>query len=281
MALPSKLGIVAGGGTLPEKLLEFCDSRNIETFTIGFENQTDPRILEGRAHMMTRIGAAGSIIKILKDKSYQDLVLIGSIRRPHLSEMRPDLYTAAFFAKLGLRALGDDNLLKAVHGALAQEGFTLHGIHELMQDLLMPEGILGRAKPSKAHQADIDAGFGIAKAIGALDIGQSIVIQDGIVLGVEGVEGTDELIRRCAEYRRTRDGGILVKTCKPEQDRKIDMPTIGPQTIALCASLGYSGVAVEAASALMVDMQQSIQMADESKLFLIGVRAPARQAADE
>lgn len=271
VSLPTRLGIIAGGGSLPSKLLGFCDSRNIPVFVVGFEGQTDPAILSGRDHMMTRLGSAGQIIKTLREKGYQDLVLIGSIRRPHLKDLRPDLFTATFFAKLSLRYLGDDNLLKAVHGELAREGFRLHGIHELMQDLLVPEGILGRHRPTRAQETDIAEGYRIARAIGALDIGQSVIIQDGVILGVEGVEGTDELIRRCATYRQTKTGGILVKTCKPQQDRKIDMPTVGSHTVKLCVDKGLHGMAVEAGAALMVDAGEMIRLADESGLFLTGV----------
>ena len=273
-ALPRKLGIVAGGGQLPGKLLKFCDARAIETFVIGFDGQTDASILDGRSHLMTRLGAAGSIVKTLRERGYQDLVLIGKIKRPHLRELRPDLFTAKFFAKLGLRALGDDNLLKAVHDALAEEGFTLHGVQELMNDLLMTNGVLGRKKPSKEHLADIEYGLRVAKGIGALDIGQSVVVQDGLVLGVEAAEGTDELLRRCADYRRTNTGGILVKTCKPQQDRKIDMPTIGSETVNLCAALGYDGIAVEAGAALVVDREEIIRLVDQNGVFVIGVTAP-------
>ena len=270
--LPAKLGIVAGGGHLPQKLLEFCDSKGVEAFVIAFDGQTDPRLVNGRDHIVTRLGAAGQIIKSLRERGYQDLVLIGHIKRPHLKELMPDLYTAGFLAKLGLRFMGDDNLLSAIHEELQKEGFTLHGIHELMGELLMPEGILGKIKPSKAHLADIAEGLKIAKAIGALDIGQSIIIQDGVVLGVEGIEGTDELIRRCAEYRRTQSGGILVKAAKPQQDRKIDLPTVGPVTMTLCSSFGFDGIAVEAGSALLVEMEETIDIANQRGMFFTGVR---------
>ena len=270
--LPAKLGIVAGGGHLPRQLLEFCDSKGVETFTIAFDGQTDMRLVEGRDHIVTRLGAAGQIIKALRMRGYQDLVLIGHIKRPHLKELMPDLYTAGFLAKLGLRFMGDDNLLSAIHEELQKEGFTLHGIHELMSDLLMPEGVLGKVKPSKAHLADIVAGLKIAKAIGALDIGQCVIIQDGVVLGVEGIEGTDELIRRCAEYRRTKTGGILVKAAKPQQDRKIDLPTVGPITMTLCSSCGFDGIAVESGSALLVEMDETVDIANQNGMFFAGVK---------
>ncbi len=271
--LPAKLGIVAGGGQLPKKLIEFCDQKNIQIFIIGFDGQSDPSIMANHDHVMTRLGAAGQIVRHLKERGIQDLVLIGSIKRPHLRELRPDLYTAAFFAKLGLRALGDDGLLSAIHGTLKQEGFTIHGIQDLMQDLLMVEGAVGKRAPDKAQWSDIQLGLSVAKTLGALDVGQSVVVYDGLVLGVEGVEGTDALIHRCASYRRAEKGGVLVKSCKPQQDRKLDMPTIGPETVRLCGELGYDGIAVEAGAALLVDRDEVRRMADENKIFVVGVKA--------
>lgn len=265
-ALPQKLGIVAGGGLLPAKLLAFCDSKNIETFVIAFEGQTDPAILEGRDHKLTRLGAAGSIISTLKERAIPNLCLIGSIKRPKFSEVRPDLRTAAFFAKIGFRALGDDGLLKAIRHELEGDGFTIHGIHELMHDLLMPLGSLGRVVPTKAQMDDIAIGFAASRKIGEEDIGQSVVVGNGWVIGTEDEEGTDALIKRAG-----RSGAILVKSSKPQQDRKLDMPTLGSNTVRLCAELGYAGIAAEAGGVLLADREEMIVAADEAGLFVVGV----------
>jgi hypothetical protein len=262
-ALPAKLGIVAGGGKLPGKLVEFCNSRNIETFVVGFENQTDPDLM---VHEQTRLGAAGQIINILRSHDFHDLVMIGSIKRPKLSELRPDLRTAAFFAKLGLRALGDDRLLKAIRAELEDEGFNIHGVHEIMDDLLMPQGVLGRLEPNDSQKLDIAVGLKASKKIGEEDIGQSVVVLNGEVLGVEDDNGTNALIKRSAEQ-----GAILVKSKKPQQDRKLDMPTIGPETVKLCASLGYAGIAAESGEVLVVDREDMIKSANDSNLFLVGI----------
>lgn len=264
--LPVKLGIVAGGGQLPKKLAEFCESKNIPVFIVGFENQTDPALLEGRAHEMTRLGAAGQIISILHEQGCSELVMIGSIKRPKLAELRPDLRTASFFAKLGMRVLGDDGLLKAIRAELEDEGFIIHGIHEIMDDLLMPPGVLGRIAPDDAQQKDIVLGLKASKKIGRQDIGQSVVVLDGDILGVENERGTNDLIRRSA-----RAGAILVKSSKPQQDRKLDMPTIGTETIKLCASLGYAGIAAEAGDVLVVDREEMVALADQSGLFVTGI----------
>lgn len=260
--LPQRLGIVAGGGVLPHRLHAFCHSKNIETYIVGFEGHTDPAI----AHTMSRLGAAGQIIKLFKDKGFKDLVIIGSVKRPKLAEMRPDLKTAAFFAKLGLRALGDDGLLKAVRAELESEGFVIHGIQDIMDDLLMPLGVMGDVTPSDEQYEDIRVGLNASRDIGERDIGQSVVVLNDDVLGTEDEEGTNALIKRVAQK-----GAILVKSSKPQQDRKLDMPTLGPDTVRLCAELGYAGIAAESGGVLLVDREQMIAMANDTGLFMVGV----------
>jgi hypothetical protein len=261
-ALPSKLGIVAGAGILPAKLRDYCRTKEIQTFVVGFEGHADPAI----ADKVMRIGEAGSIISTLREGGYKDLVIIGSVKRPTLAEMRPDLRTAAFFAKLGLRALGDDGLLKAVRSELEGEGFTIHGIHEVMDDLLMPSSVLTKIKPEEWIYEDIHTGLMASRHIGKKDIGQSVVVCNGAVVGTEDEHGTNALIKRAAA-----PGAILVKSSKPQQDRKLDMPTIGSETVRLCASLGYIGIAAEAAGVLLADREEMIAAADELGLFVVGV----------
>ncbi|NCC21813.1 MAG: LpxI family protein [Alphaproteobacteria bacterium] len=265
------LGVIAGGGVLPERLLHACDKRGIVPFVIGFEGQTDPLICKGRNHLWTRIGAAGQIINTLKSHGIRDLVLIGSMRRPSIHELKPDIRTARFFARLGVRALGDDNLLRAIRSELEAEGFVIHGVQDFAHDLLVGEGPIGRVRPRKIDWIDIDRGIEISRMMGALDVGQATVIQEGIVLGVEAIEGTDELIRRCAKYKRAGRGGVLVKTCKPRQDEDLDLPTVGPNTVRLCAEAGLSGVVIQAHRSLLIDPQEVADIANRHNIFVIGL----------
>ena len=272
----SVLGIVAGGGTLPQRLIEACDAQGIKTFIVAFEGHTDFSILEGRPHIITRLGAPpGRIIKTLKAHQAMDLVLIGSLSRPHISELRPDLYTARLLWRLSLRAFGDSDFLSLIRAELEREGFRLHGVHKFVHDLLVQEGPVGEYTPSKADLIDIERGMEISQKIGALDVGQSVIVQAGIVLGVEAVEGTDELIRRCASLKRKGPvegrGGVLVKTCKPQQDRDFDLPTIGPDTVKNAAEAGLAGIAVHAGDSLLVDAQKVAETADRHKMFVIGL----------
>lgn len=262
MALPSKLGIVAGGGILPQKLRAFCKDNSIDTYTVGFEGHADPAI----ADRLMRIGEAGGIITAFREQGCNDLVLIGSVKRPKFSEMRPDLRTAAFFAKLGFRALGDDGLLKAVRAELEDEGFVIHGIHELMPGLLLGAGVLTKAAPDERAYEHIHGGLMASRHIGRKDIGQSVVVLGDDVIGTEDENGTNALIKRAA-----RKGAILVKSSKPQQDRKLDMPTLGSETVRLCASLGYAGIAAEAGGVLIADQDEMIAAANDAGLFVVGV----------
>ncbi len=267
----SRLGVIAGGGDLPARLLSACDQAGIETFVVGFEGQTDKSLYQGRQYMTSRIGAAGTIINTLKNHDVRDLVMIGAIRRPTLFDLKPDLRTARFFAKVSLRALGDDGLLKAMRGELEREGFRIHGIQKFASDLLAAEGPLGRYKPARHDWADIRRGIDVLRALGHVDVGQSIVVQDGVVLGIEACEGTDELIRRCGAYRKKGNSGVLVKLAKPGQDESLDLPTIGPETIHLAAEAGLVGVVIEAGRGLIVAPEQCAALADQYKIYVAAI----------
>lgn len=265
------LGIIAGAGEFPRQLAAACRDRGIEPFIVAFRGQTDPQTVEGHRHIWTRPGAAGRTMAALKKNGALDLVMIGAMRRPSLAGLRPDFKALSFFAGLGMKALGDDGFLKALRRFLEKEGFRLHGIHEFMPGLLTPEGILGRAAPGPGDWRDITRGVEILRATGPLDIGQAVIVESGIVLGVEAAEGTDELIRRCAPLRRQKRGGVLVKLCKPGQDRDLDLPATGPRTVKNLLEHGFSGLAVHAGHSLVLDIENTIALADAGKIFVTGV----------
>jgi DUF1009 family protein len=270
------LAILAGGGILPQKLLETCDQKGITAFVVGFEGQTDPLVIQGRSHLWTRLGAAGQVIKTLKSHQIKDLVFIGSIRKPTISELRPDMKAAEFFTRAGWRVMsGDNGLLEALRDFLAQEGFRVHGIHTIADNLLTPLGDIGAYGPKGRDWQDIEKGIEVSQQLGALDIGQAVIIQEGVILAVEGAEGTDAMIERTKPLMRKGRGGVLVKTCKPQQDRNLDLPTIGPQTIQKAGESGLAGVAIHAGHSLLIDPEEVAQIADKHKMFVIGVEVKA------
>lgn len=267
----SKLGILAGGGEIPRSVIAECQDKGIEVFVIAFEGQTEPETVEGQLHIWTRLGAAGKILGTLEKHGVQDLVMIGRIQRPSFSEIRPDIKGAKILAKLGISSLGDDQLLRSLRKVLESEGFHIHGAHVFAESLLGANGQQGKTKPRKGDWNDIRRGAEILSHMGAMDVGQSIIVQQGVVLGVEAAEGTDALIQRCADYKRKGRGGVLVKMAKPGQDHDMDLPTIGPQTIENAASSGLVGIVYQAGATLLLNKEELARLADQHHIFICGI----------
>ncbi len=271
--MAGRIGIVAGSGTLPARLVESCQAAGREVFVLALDGEAEPEAVAGVAHAWCRVGAAAKGLDLLRANEVSELVLAGGVRRPSVTSLRPDWRAAKFFARVGRRVLGDDGLLSAIVKELEREGFRVVGADELLDHSGLPEGPLGRVTPDGSALSDIELGVRIARALGALDIGQAVVVQQGLVLGVEAIEGTDALLRRCGELRRDGPGGVLVKLEKPGQERRVDRPTMGPQTVALAAATGLRGIAAEAGATLVLDRDEVVLAADAAGLFVVGIRA--------
>jgi DUF1009 family protein len=269
--MAGRLGIVAGGGGLPRRLVESCCAVGRDVFVLALEGAAEPATVRDVPHAWCRIGAAAAGLALLRDNNVTELVLAGGIRRPSLAALRPDWRAAKLFARIGYRALGDNGLLSAVVSELELEGFRVIGADQLLDRPLVPEGPLGKIRPDPQAEADIKHGLRIARSLGALDIGQAVVVQQGLVLGVEAIEGTDDLLRRCAALRREGPGGVLVKVEKPGQERRADRPTIGARTVELAAEAGLRGIAIEAHATIVLDRDEVVQAADRAGLFVVGV----------
>jgi DUF1009 family protein len=271
------LGILAGGGTLPGRVAEAAVNQGRQVFLVALQGQADPSGVENHPHIWSRLGEAGRIIAELKNARVKDLVLAGAVRRPSLPELGLDWRGIQFFARVGARSLGDDGLLSAIARELELEGFTLIGADKII-GAPPAIGVLGRHAPDEQAIADIVRGVEVALALGMADVGQAVVVQQGLVLGVEASEGTDALLERAASLRREGPGGVLIKIAKPQQDHRVDLPTIGPQTIALAASAGLRGIAIEADKAIVLDRELVIDRADQTGLFVIAIdpKSPIR-----
>jgi UDP-2,3-diacylglucosamine hydrolase len=265
------LGIVAGGGGLPRRLVEACRSVGREVFVLALEGAAAPETVAGVPHAWCRLGAAASGLALLRAHGVGEVVLAGGVRRPSLAALRPDWRAAKLFARIGYRALGDDGLLSAVVKELEAEGFRVVGADELLTGGLVAEGPLGAHRPDAQAEADIARGVSVVRALGMLDIGQAVVVQEGLVLGVEAIEGTDALLARCAGLRREGPGGVLVKIEKPGQERRVDRPVVGPRTIALAAAAGLRGIAIEAGATIVLDRDDVVRSADAAGLFVVAV----------
>lgn len=269
--MAGRLGIVAGGGGLPRRLVECCRAAGRDVFVLALEGAAEPATVRDVPHAWCRIGAAATGLALLRENQVTELVLAGGIRRPSLAALRPDWRAAKLFARVGYRALGDDGLLSAVVRELEQEGFRVVGPEQVLDRAFVPEGPLGKIRPDAQAMTDIDRGLQIARGLGALDVGQAVIVQQGLVLGVEAIEGTDELLRRCASLRREGPGGVLVKVEKPGQEGRADRPTIGLRTLALAAETGLRGIAIEAQTTIVLDRDEVIRAADRAGLFVVGV----------
>ncbi len=266
------LGILAGGGPFPGQVAAAASSAGRGVFIIGFEDFAEPAVIAPYKHAVVRLGAAGRMLSLLRAEGCRDLVLVGPVRRPSLLDLRPDAEGARILARIGRSAFsGDDGLLAAVVRVLAEEGFRIIGAHEVLTSALGPAGQAGRVAPDAQALADIERGIAVLRALGLADVGQACVVQAGCVLAVEAIEGTDRMIARAAELRRPGPGGVLVKLVKPGQDRRADLPTIGPRTLEAAAAAGLRGVAFEAGGTLVTDMAACVAAADAAGVFLVGV----------
>jgi DUF1009 family protein len=266
-----KLGIIAGEGDLPRLLIQACVSQGRPFFVIALEESTDPQILGDVPHVWVRLGAIGKALNALRHEGCAELVMAGHVHRPKLSALRPDLKGTMLLARLGSNLLtGDDELLSLIVKFLEEEGFKIVGAEQIVSELLTPEGLIGTIYPDKRAQMDIEFGAKIARQIGALDIGQAVIVQNSMVLGIEAAEGTAELIRRCAQYRFEEKGGVLIKVKKPQQESRVDLPSIGPATIEALAEHGFSGVALEAGASLLIERRDIARRADALGIFVIG-----------
>ena len=270
--MAAKLGILAGGGPLPGYIIEACRSSGRAHFVLAFQEQADPAVIGDAPHAWVRLGAVEEAIGRLRAEACEELVLAGPVRRPTLAELRPDRRAARFLAR-GILNKGDNGLLGAVVRTLEEEeGFRVVGADALLADLRAGAGPLGAHTPTADDERDIARGVEVVFHIGKLDIGQAAVVRQHLVLGVEAAEGTEALLARCGELQRGARGGVLVKLAKPGQEKRADMPVIGPNTVSGAARAGLAGIAVATGATLVFEPERVIAEADTAGLFVVGIR---------
>jgi DUF1009 family protein len=267
------LGIIAGGGDAPKRLIKACRALNRPFHVVAIHGQTDEDI-GGDDVPVTWLpmGAAGALKDLAIEKGVKDFVLLGRVRRPALSEIKPDAFLMQKLGRLAPHFLaGDDGLLKAIAREFDAEGFRIVAPQEVFGDLLMPAGQLGQIAPSESAKADIEKGIKVARALGELDIGQAVVIQEGVVLALEGAEHTDALVHRAGGLKKVGPGPILVKMKKPQQDPRFDLPSLGVDTVKEAVAAGFSGIAAEAKASLLIGREEVVRLADQAGLFIVGI----------
>ncbi len=266
-----KLGIIAGGGALPQQIVDHCLKTERSFVVVALKGQASEDLVSGIPHEWVRLGAAGTSINILHREKVIDVVLAGSVNRPSVFTVYPDLWALKFFLRTGAFFLGDDSLLSALITALQdREGFNVVGSDDLLPDLLVPEGAIGHLSPDLPSMQDIAIGMKAARDLGRRDIGQAVVIRNGMVIGSEDENGTDALLKTITPLNDGTRSGVLVKTAKPQQERRADLPTIGPDTLKGVAAAGLAGIALEAENALILNRKEVREIAEKTGLFVIG-----------
>lgn len=269
----NKLGIIAGRGDLLKGVLDRCVSQKRPYFVLAFEGQTDSDLIQNHPHQWVDLAKAGRVVQIFKQQGVTDIVMVGQFVRPSSwKQLRPDLKGAKLLMKIVGHPLGDDSLFRILVSFLEEEGFNVVSSESIIgNDCLCPFGVLTKKVPDAQAQTDIKRGLEVAYALGKVDVGQSVVVQQGIVLGVEAVEGTDNLLKRVAHLKQEGAGGVLIKIIKPGQDTRVDRSVIGVQTLRECQQAGLRGVAVQAEGVILLGKEEIIKLANELGLFLVGV----------
>jgi UDP-2,3-diacylglucosamine hydrolase len=271
------LGIICGSGSIPLAVAAAVQRRGRRVMLFALRGFVDARAVAAYPHCWIAIGQFGRFRRLARAEGCRDIVLVGGLVRPAIRQVRLDWATLVEMPRI-VRAFrgGDDHLLTGIGRILEGDGFRLLGAHEVAPDITAPSGALGHHQPDAEAAADIARGFEMLAAMSPFDVGQALVIGRGHVLAVEAAEGTDAMLQRVAALREAgritlpRGVGVLVKAPKQPQDRRFDLPSIGPDTVRHAAQAGLAGIAVVAAGTIVAEPQRLVEAADANGLFVLG-----------
>jgi len=267
------IGIIAGGGQFPYLFARSARRQGKKVVIIAHEHESAPELAEvADALYWVKLGQLGKIIKCFRQEKVLETVFLGTITKTRIfRDVMPDMKGLKLWNKIDTKQ--DDSILRAFASELEKEGIAVRESTLFLKDLLFPKGVLGGVRPSPEQVEDIKFGWPIARAIGTLDIGQSVVVRDRTVLAVEAIEGTDAAIRRGGLLGKEK--AVIVKVKKPNQDFRFDLPAIGMTTIDSMREVKASVLAVEAGFALLFDGDAVIRHADQANIALVGVEEQA------
>ena len=273
------IAIICGGGSFPGAVADAVARSGRRAVMFAIKGWADAVLVERYPHHWVALGQVGRFRRLADDEGCRHALLIGTLLRPPLRQIRLDWQTIRLMPRI-IRAFrgGDDWLLSSI-GKMMEEvlGLRLVGLNEVAPDIIVPEGVLGRHQPSQRDRSDITRALDLIAVMGPFDVGQAVVVANNHVLAVEAAEGTDNLLLRLSDLRREgrvtapERVGVLVKAPKPGQDRRFDLPAIGPATVRNAAHAGLAGIAVAAGSTIIADAAETVAAADGAGLFLIGV----------
>lgn len=265
----NKIGIIAAKGNLSKKLIDHARN-HFDLFIVAINGETDSALLEGIDHIWVNIGEIGMAMDAMRKANIVEVVFVGSLKKPDIFSLSVDKMGAKLLAKIVKdKFFGDNKLLSVLTDFLEDNGFKVIGVQEILKDLVVEVGEFTVLKPSEQDRLDIELGLKVVKELGMLDIGQGAIIENGVVLGVEAIEGTDNLIKRCGELKRTQAaGGVLIKLSKPNQELRMDLPTIGIETIKNMHISGFKGIVIEARKAIFLDKEEVIAFANKHEMFV-------------
>jgi DUF1009 family protein len=275
------VAIICGGGTLPLTVAEAVERSGRPVVLFPIRGWADPSAFGRHRHHWLHVGGAGRFRRLARHEGCRDVVLIGNAIRPAIHELRLDWLMLRLLPRtIRIFKGGDDTLLSGIAKMFEEHGFRLIGAHEVAPEILVREGPLGLVKPSEVHARDVARGFELIAAISPFDVGQAVVVADNRVLAIEAAEGTDHMLDRVAALRaegriRIPDGiGVLVKSPKPTQDRRVDLPSLGPRTVEIAARARLAGIAVAAGETVIAEPLRVAEAADRAGLFVVGMRRP-------
>jgi DUF1009 family protein len=273
------LAVICGGGSFPAAVADAVAARGRRPVMFAIKGWADPRVIGHYPHHWIAIGQAGRFFRLAKAENCRDVLFIGTVLRPPITALRLDWQTIRLMPRV-IRFFrgGDDKLLSGVAGVAESGGLRVVGLKDVAPELFVPEGVLGRQQPSSRDRNDIERALKLIATLGPFDVGQAVIVADSRVIAVEAAEGTDHMLERICELRRIgrvsspAGVGVLVKAPKPGQDRRFDLPSIGPRTIELVAKAGLAGLAVTAGSTMIAQAVEAVAAADRANVFVVGVR---------
>jgi DUF1009 family protein len=264
-----RIGLIAGNGRFPIIFADNARRLGYHVSAVAHEGETEPELAGhvDRIHWI-KIGQLNKLIKAFKEDGVHQAVMLGGIKKTHMfTTLRPDFRTLALATRLALWK--DDDILRELAKELEGEGIAICESTFGLEGILVEEGTLTARAPSEKEWEDIRYGWEVAHEIGRLDIGQCVVVKDRVIVAVEAVEGTDGAIRRGGDL--AKEGAVVVKRSKPQQDLRFDLPAVGPRTIEVMASVKASVLAIEAGRTILLDREIMLDKARSARIAIVGI----------